>query len=173
MLSLFLFLINYIYTNKNNLENMIKTFESFIDGVDDDETFEKMLKNNPMSKSHDLFIFIYKEGFKENDSGSYNKTLEIERMIKVTVDNYKSMNMINIRAQINLGSVGTIWWPKDAIEMIDDKSSDDMELWLIDTIEKHMVDKQGKIDGNKQYNKMKDKLTKLGKQRDKEKKFKI
>jgi len=120
---------------------MIKKFESFIDGVGDDEVFDKMLKNNPMTKTHDLFIFIYKEGFKENENGSYDKTLDIERMIKLTIENYKSMNGIYMRAQINMGYVGFIWWPKDATELIEDKSSDDMDLWLLDTIEKHMIDK--------------------------------
>jgi len=142
---------------------MLKKFESFIDGVDDDEVFEEML-NNPMSKTHDLFIFIYKEGFKENESGSYDKTLDIEKMNKVTTENYKSMNGIYMRARVNNADVATIWWPKDATDLIINKSSDDMELWLLDTIEKHMIKKMSD-DDKKRYNDMVDKLTKVGKQR--------
>jgi len=159
-----------------------KTFtnESHIPNVPDKEFFEKLIKNNPMLKTHDFFVFLYtEEGFKENEDGTYTKHLNIERMIRLDKNNFLNAGGLLLRARFTIQDLGFIWWPKDATELIEDKGSDEMELWLLDTIEKHMLKKTDpdREYSRKEYQRIHKELTKVGEKRGRvkkqTKKFKI
>lgn len=139
----------------------LKTFESHVEGMDDGELFNITYMQNPLSSTHDMYAFIYKDGFKELENGDYKKTLEIEKMHQITPDSagLNDMVMMNMRARMNMSIVGVIWWFKDAAEMIKDKGSKDMDLHLIELIDKHKSDSKGSH-GRKTFNNIKDTLNK-------------
>ena len=122
----------------------IKTFESYVEGVDDEDLFRTTYYENPLSTTHDMYSFIYRDGFKELESGDYRKTIEIEKMVKITPNSEGLGNMkgLKMRAMVDTqnNKVGVIWWFKDAEDMINNKGSQDMDLYLIELIDKHKSD---------------------------------
>jgi hypothetical protein len=117
---------------------LFKENKSIIDRIDDKDLFIDTYTANPLHKTHDFFVFIYKDGFRELDDGNYKKIMDIENMHKITPDNFKDMTGMYFRASMTEQKVGVIWWPKEGSELIDGKSSNNMDLYLIDLIEKHM-----------------------------------
>jgi hypothetical protein len=71
--------------------------------------------------SHDLFVFIGRDKFVENEDGSYRKTLEVENFLKINIYNPEDLQMVNmmkIRARMQAGGseVYMIWMPKGVFE---------------------------------------------------------
>ena len=122
-------------------DRRIKTFENYVEGVDDKELFKEFYNNNPLSKTHALYAFIYSEGFKETENGLYKKTMDIEKMHRIKPDTVSDLHGMKLRSSITGQNLGVIWWPKDATELVDDKGTDELEQWVIDTIEKHKSNK--------------------------------
>jgi len=119
---------------------MIKTFKLFEENgeMESKDIFMQIYQENPLHKTHDFFVFIYEDGFKELPNGDYKKTLDIENMHKITEDNFKDMKMMKLRTIFIDKKIGVIWWPKGGIDMIDGKSSNDMSLSTVELIRKHM-----------------------------------
>jgi len=146
----------------------IKKYDSFkenrksiIYGIDNKELFTDTYKSNPLHTTHDFFVFIYKKGFKELDDGNYKKIMDIEKMHKITPDNFNDMRGMGMRANMTQQKIGVIWWPKEGSEEIEDKSSQEMDFWIIDLIEKHMS--KDHENGRKVYNKVYDEKMKKSK----------
>jgi len=146
--------------------NKFKIFESknkqIVDGVDDNDLFADVYRQNPLHKTYDFYIFIYKDGFKELEDGNFKRILEIENMYRLKPDgsNHKDPSMMYFRARMNDSSVGQIWWPKESRELVDHLSSDDMEIYVLDMIEKHMTKGSSK-EGIDVFNQVKDKRKKM------------
>ena len=150
------------------MKKYVKKFESYIDGIEDSELFADVYNENPLKDTHDFYIFIYNtEGFKEVEGGLYKKTFDIEKMVKLDPSistNVGDMIGIEMRAKITAQRVGVIWWPKGGEDMIEDKSSKDMDLYVLDLIEKHMS-KYDIQHGKEVFKKIVDKNKEIGKSR--------
>lgn len=112
---------------------------------------DELFNENPMFKEHDLYMFVGRDEFKEDEDGRYTKSLEIEKMIKITPDE-NSLHVgwgLSMRAQIQGGKVYHIWLPKEIEELVSDKDSNQMEPWLIDLINKHKQTQGKKFDVDK------------------------
>ena len=138
--------------------NNYKQFESIIDGVSDQEVWEKTYNANILHLTHDFYGFVYKnDKFKELEDGNYKKVLDIEKIHKLTIEHgMVDMSGLNMRATMTGQKLGVIWWPKESTDLIDNKSSNNMEIWLIDTIEKHMS--KDHTSGKKVFKKVKDRI---------------
>jgi len=146
--------------------NNFKMFESknkqIVDGVDDNDLFADVYRQNTLHKTHDFYIFIYKDGFKELEDGNFKKILEIENMYRLEPDgsNHKDTTSMHFRARMNQSNVGQIWWPKEGRDLVDGLSSDDMDIYILDLIEKHMTKGSSK-EGIDIFNHVKDKYKKM------------
>ena len=108
------------------------------------EIFKEQYRKCPDIETHDLFVFIGKEGFKEVKGGLYKKILEIEKMNKIDPDEqgYNSIIGMMMRAKFTAFSNTTskayfIWFPKSGVNLVEDKSSDVMDIGLIELIDKN------------------------------------
>jgi len=153
-----------IKTYNELLEGRKKTI---IPGVDNDEIFDDLMSKNIYTKTHKLFAFIYIYSFREDDDGRYSKYLDIENIIEINKSTYKSYSMMEMRARIESKQVARIWWLKNATDMIEGKSSNDLDDGILDLIEKHMITGSDSH-GRKEYDDTKTKLTKVGQERLKE-----
>jgi len=101
---------------------------------------DDLIKENPISKTHDFYIFIGRDSFIEDKDGLYKKSVEIENMVKITSDK-KSISAIQgleMRARFNPeSSLYHIWLPKDLEDEIEGKGSNSIEPWLVDLINKY------------------------------------
>ena len=119
------------------------------DKEDKIELLSDLLDENPLNKDHDFYIFIGRDEFKETGKGIYKKSLEIENMVKISPDenSMAAMSMMELRARVqNNSTLYHIWLPKDLEDEISGKSTDRMEPWLVDLIDKYKVkggDKHG------------------------------
>lgn len=88
--------------------------------------------------SHDLFVFIGRDKFVENEDGSYRKTLEVENFLKINIYNPEDLQMVNImklRARSQGGSeVYMIWIPKDFFDEEKDSYTEEEISDFIDAI---------------------------------------
>ena len=146
----------------------IKKFESYIAGVSDKEFFTELYEENPLKDTHFFYGFIYKDGYKESPegSGNYKKTSDIEQMYKIDSSNFNDLKGMKMRASFTDQQFAVIWFPKEMD--INGKSSDDMDLWLIDLIIKHRSTQHG--NGKKVFDKLKKTNTIKGERRIKTKK---
>lgn len=141
----------------------IRTFEANKkNDVDEVELLHNLLMENPNYKTHDFYIFIGRPEFKEEDDGRYRKTIEIEKMVKITPDSASvgAMKGLTIRANFDPNStLYHIWLPKEIEDEVDDKGSNSIEPWLVDLIDKHKMkgsDEQGRQVYNDVLQRMKD-----------------
>jgi hypothetical protein len=89
--------------------------------------------------SHDLFVFIGRDKFVENEDGSYRKTLEVENFLKINIYNPEDLQMVNmmkIRARMQAGGseVYMIWMPKGVFEEEKDSFTQEEISDFIDVI---------------------------------------
>lgn len=112
--------------------------------------WKKTIIENPLHEDNDFYIFIGRDDFKENKDGSYKKTLEIERMIKIEADQSSicAMKGLELRCRFQMNStLYHIWLPKEFENDIANKDSDQIDEWLVDLINKYKntgSDTQGK-----------------------------
>ena len=131
----------------------IKKFESN-DKIDDKvELLADLMKENPIHKTHDFYIFIARDDFKETKNGLYKKTIDIENMIRITPDAHSvgAIQGMEMRARFNPESaLYNIWLPNEIREDVENKSSNGMEDWLVELINKHKL-RGGDEHGKKVY----------------------
>ena len=130
------------------------------DKEDKIELLSDLLDANPLNKDHDFYIFIGRDEFKETDKGIYKKSLEIENMVKISPDenSMAAMSMMELRARVqNNSTLYHIWLPKDLEDEISGKSSDRMEPWMTDLIDKYKMKGGGDDQGKRIYKEIKDK----------------
>jgi hypothetical protein len=126
----------------------IKQFEDNKSFYDDD-LLKDILDNNPISKDHDFYIFIAKDNFIKDDDGRYTKSLDIERMIKITADKSSISNMQGMQMRVRFqqdSKLYYIWLPKELDEEVEGKSGSQMEPWLIKLIDDNKLE-IGKTEG--------------------------
>jgi len=93
---------------------------------------------------YDCFVFNGRETFVENDTGSYDKKLEIESMIKVDIynlDHNQTVSLMKVRAR-SQGDLETyvIRMEKDMMDMIEDEEeSEGKDVWHNDDIPDYMM----------------------------------
>jgi len=121
--------------------NKMKYLKKFED-KENDELFQELIDENPLSEDHDFYAFIASDDYKENEDGTYNKTLDIENMVRMTVDTYKYVNMMNMRTRFQSNSkLYHIWLPKFLRKEVDGKGSGSIPDYIIDIIDKYKLGK--------------------------------
>lgn len=93
------------------------------------ELMGELFNENPMFEEHDLYMFVGRDEFKEDDDGRYTKKLEIENMVKIKPDE-SSLSVgwgLNMRAKFQGGKVYHIWLPKGLEDLIEGKGSNSIE----------------------------------------------
>ena len=109
-----------------------------------------LIKENPLSKDNDFYMFIGKPDFTETENGLYKKTTYIENMVRITPDenSIHSANLLHIRVKFQTDSyVYHIWLPKDIRSEVEGKGSVSMDDYIIELINKYKQkgsDEQGK-----------------------------
>jgi hypothetical protein len=104
------------------------------------ELLNDLINENPLHKDHDFYIFIGKNNFIEEEDGKFRKTLEIERMIKITPDEKSIMSMNGLRQRSLFqtdSKLYNIWLPKHMEEDVAFKGTDELEDFIIDFIDKY------------------------------------
>jgi len=125
-------------------EEQIKKEQEKVDILGD------LLSENPDYETHDFYVFLASDKFKETKGGLYKKELDIENMVRITPDlhSLSSMAGLEIRSRFQPEiKMYNIWLPKEAREDIEGKSSSSMESWLVGLIDKNKRqggDEQGK-----------------------------
>lgn len=101
-----------------------------------------LLMENPDYDTHDFYLFIGRDTFREDKDGRYTKTLEIEKMVKITPDSSSlgAMNGMKMRAMAQQDStLYHIWLPKEIEDEVAWKGSNEIEPWLVELINKHKM----------------------------------
>lgn len=124
------------------LKNMkyLKKFEAKEDINDKIGLLKDLMKENPIHKTHDFYIFIASDDFKESKDGLYKKTIDIENMVRITPDGHSvaAMQGMEMRVRFNpQSSLYHIWLPKDVRDDVEGKGSQSLEPWLVDLINEH------------------------------------
>lgn len=111
-----------------------KSMEEQIDLLND------LINENPLHIDHDFYVFLGKYIFIEEKDDRYRKTLEIERMIKITPDE-KSIKMMVGLQQRSLFQTDSklyhIWLPKYMEEEVAFNGTDELDDIIIDFIDKY------------------------------------
>lgn len=117
----------------------LKTFEK-ISMEEQIELLNDLINENPLHKDNDFYMFIGRNEFKEDIDGRFRKTLEIERMIKITPDE-KSINLMNGLRKRSLfqtdSKLYNIWLPKFMEDDVVFKGSHDLDDNIIEIIDKY------------------------------------
>lgn len=104
------------------------------------ELLNDLINENPLHIDHDFYLFIGKYDFIEDKDNRYRKTLEIERMIKITPDE-KSINLMNGLRKRSLfqtdSKLYNIWLPKFMEDDVAFKGSHDLDDNIIEIIDKY------------------------------------
>lgn len=119
----------------------IKYFEQKIEYTAD--LLWELLNENPLNADNDFYLFIGKNEFKETENGLYKKSLNIERMVRITPDeeSIAAMRGMSMRARFqNDSKLYHIWITKDIRDEVEDKDSDDMDEIIVDLIDKYKND---------------------------------
>jgi len=117
----------------------LKTFEKR-ETENQVELLGDLLSENPANETHDFYIFLASEKFVETDGGLYKKTVDIERMIRITPDeaSVSAMKGMQMRAMVQQGvRLYHIWLPQEIREDIEGKGGDSIEPWLVNLIDEH------------------------------------
>lgn len=120
----------------------IKKFESNDDMDEKVGILTDLIKENPNHKTHDFYIFLARDDFKEAKDGLYKKTIEIENMVRITPDAHSvgSIQGMEMRARFSPEStLYHIWLPKEIRSEVEYNGSNSMEDWLVDLINKHKM----------------------------------
>ena len=124
----------------------IKSFEE----KNNVEYLRSLLNENPLNNTHDFYLFIGHEEFKEMDNGMYKKYTDIENMVRITPDenSLAAASFLSMRAMVQPNSkIYHIWLPNDIRKDVEGKSSRSIEPWIHELIEKYKrtgSDEQGK-----------------------------
>lgn len=123
----------------------LKLFED----KENDGLFQELIDENPLSEDHDFYAFIASDDYRENEDGTYNKTLDIENMVRMTVDTYKYAEIMKLRTRFQQQGTNLyfIWLPKFLRDEVDGKGSVDIPPYLVDIINKYKferADEKGK-----------------------------
>jgi len=121
----------------------LRAFESYSD--EDLKVFQELYDMNPNNKEHDLFAFVARTEFVEEDDGRFKKTLGIEKMIKITRDRQGMSNIQGLQMRGNFDpelKYYQIWLPKDISDMVEDKGYQDIEPYILDAIADRLKIKQ-------------------------------
>jgi len=116
----------------------IKTYEKRSEEVSAD-LLADLLNENPLSETHDFYIFLAGEKFEEDENGKYDKKLNIENMIRITPDvkSVGSMKGLQMRAMFQQNvKLYHIWLPQEIRDDIEGKGSN-LESWLVKLIDKY------------------------------------
>lgn len=123
----------------------IQKFESY--SKSDEKTFQELMEMNPNSKYNDLYAFLYKDEFVEDDDGKYIKTLGIENMVRITPD---KQGMFNIQGlQLRSGfqphlNYHQIWLPKDIRDEVEGKGYKEIDPFILNAIKDKIKEKKPK-----------------------------
>jgi len=125
----------------------IKLFEKTKED-NDLELLSDLIDENPLSKTHDFYIFIAGDKFEETENGLYKKTLSIENMVRITPDKASlgAMKGLQLRAEFQQDvRLYHIWLPQEIRDDVEGKGSNSLEPWLVELINKHkrFGDKEG------------------------------
>ena len=118
----------------------IKKFEAKKSTEELIELLEALLNENPLHNTHDFYIFIGRDEFKEGKNGKYTKSLEIENMVKIKSDasSLDAMSFMQMRARFQGDStLYHIWLPKNIENQISGKGSNRIDPKLIKLINKN------------------------------------
>ena len=88
------------------------------------ELLNDLINENPLHKDNDFYMFIGRNEFKEDIDGRFRKTLEIERMIKITPDEKSINSMIGLQTRSKFSSdskLYNIYIPHDKVEIYNQK----------------------------------------------------
>jgi len=118
------------------------------------QLFREQIRKSPNFDTHDFFVFIGKDGYKEVKGGLFKKTIEIEKMNRIEPDEQGlgAVKGMCIRVKFTAfasapSKVYYIWFPKEGRDMIENKSSANMDLGLLELINKHKEELVGKSGG--------------------------
>jgi hypothetical protein len=127
----------------------MKYIKLFEDKDDNDlELLTDLIDENPLSKTHDFYIFIAGDKFEETKNGLYKKNLNIENMVRITPDKKSlgAMKGLQLRANFQHDSrLYHIWLPQEIRDDVEGKGTNSLEPWLVELINKHkrIGDKDG------------------------------
>ena len=122
----------------------IKKFEDTenVDFLDD------LIRENPLSKDNDFYMFIGKPDFIETEKDSYKKSIYIENMVRITPNSVGAMKGLEMRKMFQHDvQLYHIWLPKELEDDVSGKGSNRIEPWLVDLIDTHKrkgTDEHGK-----------------------------
>jgi hypothetical protein len=145
-----LYFLIYI-KNKFYKMKYLKQFEDRKDSIFNEDFLKDILDNNPIAKDHDFYLFIAKDTFVKDDDGRYTKSLDIERMIKISGDKNSIANMQGMQLRIrfqNDSKLYYIWLPKELDIEVEGKGTSQLEPWTINLIDEHKLE-LGKITGDR------------------------
>ena len=113
----------------------LKYFEGYSE--EDLKIFQELYDMNPNSKEHDLFAFVARYEFVEEENGRFKKVLGIEKMIKINKDRQGMSNIQGLQARGQFDNdlrYYQIWLPKDISDMVENKGYEEIESFILDAI---------------------------------------
>ena len=111
----------------------IKTYEK----LEDSELLGDLLSENPLSETHDFYIFLAGEKFEKDENGKYDKKLDIENMVRITPNSVGAMKGLEMRAKFQQGvRLYHIWLPQEIRDDVEGYGSN-LEPWLVELIDKY------------------------------------
>lgn len=128
----------------------VKAYEKEDKTSENIELLGDLLKENPLSKDNDFYMFIAGSKFIETDNGLYKKKLDIENMVRITPDanGLSAMNFLPMRARFQTDcKLYHIWLPIELRDQIEGKGSAKLDEYLIELIDKYKQtgsDQQGR-----------------------------
>lgn len=114
----------------------IKKFET---KDEESELLADLISENPMSKTHDFYIFLASDKFEETENGLFKKVLSIENMVRIKgrKQSVGAMQMLQMRAGFQHDAIlYHIWLPKEIRKDVEGKGSN-IESWLAELINKY------------------------------------
>lgn len=111
----------------------LKTFESYDEDL---IVFQELFDMNPNSKDNDLYAFVAKDEYLEEDDGKFKKVLGIEKMMRITKDRQGMGNLHGLKLRTMVAGLKfyDIWIPKEMRNMLENKGYKEIEPWLLDSI---------------------------------------
>lgn len=97
---------------------------------------QKDERTNQRDKDKDCYVFLARDGFREDEKGNYKKFLDIENMFKIDIydsTSYQTINSMLLRSKFNSDSkLWMIWLPKDFFSSEENRvNPNDYQLELI------------------------------------------
>jgi len=105
------------------------------------QIFKDLFQENPLSQTHDFYMFIGRSKFIELPDGNYKKSLEIENMVRIKPDqqSLSASNGLSLRVMVQHddSALYHIWLPKEIRKDVEGKGDHSIEPWLVDLINTH------------------------------------